>query len=279
MEDDEMSGDLTLGYVKGNSFLHRLDPLTKLIALTGVIIFAIGAPIDYNFMMLLALLAVVPFSGVGLKTFLRPWKVLIPLWIPFIVLPPILFNLQSGLMGLSGDARVLQLFGHSIAYSQYGLDYGVKIAARGMAIGIASLLVLWTTHPRDLVQSMVEDFRTPYKFAWSVFLALVYVPIVEYESRLRNYALAIRGVKHRKFSLHGLKVHTVPVIFRSLRRGFSSALSMEARGFGAAPRRTFRYDLHRPAHVAVIRIVVVAIFVTLIALAIMSGRFAIFHSS
>jgi energy-coupling factor transport system permease protein len=274
-----MSGDLTLGYVAGQSFLHRLDPLTKLIALLGVIIFAIGAPIDYNFMMLLALLAVVPFSGVGLKTFLRPWIVLIPLWIPFIVLPPILFNLQSGLMGLSGDARVLHLFGYAIAYSQYGLDYGVKIAARGMAIGIASLLVLWTTHPRDLVQSMVEDFRTPYKFAWSVFLALVYVPIVEYESRLRNYALAIRGVKHRKFSLHGLKVHTVPVIFRSLRRGFSSALSMEARGFGATPERTFRYDLHRPAHVAKIRIAVVAIFVALIALAIMSGRFAIFHSS
>jgi energy-coupling factor transport system permease protein len=274
-----MSGDLTLGYVAGNSFLHRLDPLTKLIALTGVIIFAIGAPIDYNFMMLLALLVAVPFSGVGLKTFLRPWKVLIPLWIPFIVLPPILFNLQSSLMGLSGDARLLHLFGTSIAYSQYGLDYGVKIAARGIAIGIASLLVLWTTHPRDLVQSMVEDFRTPYKYAWSVFLALVYVPIVEYESRLRNYALAIRGVKHRKFSIHGLKVHTVPVIFRSLRRGFSSALSMEARGFGATPQRTFRYDLHRPAHVAKIRIAVVAIFVTLIALAIMSGRFAIFHSS
>jgi energy-coupling factor transport system permease protein len=274
-----MSGELTLGYVAGQSFLHRLDPLTKLIALLGVIIFAIGAPIDYNFFMLLALLAVVPFSGVGLKTFLRPWKVLIPLWIPFIVLPPILFNLQSGLIGLSGDARVLHVFGHAIAYSQYGLDYGVKIAARGMAIGIASLLVLWTTHPRDLVQSMVEDFRAPYKYAWSVFLALVYVPIVEYESRLRNYALAIRGVKHRKFTLHGLKVHTVPVIFRSLRRGFSSALSMEARGFGATPERTFRYDLHRPAHVAVIRMVVVAVFAVLIALAIMSGRFAIFHSS
>jgi energy-coupling factor transport system permease protein len=277
--EDAMSGDLTLGYVAGQSFLHRLDPLTKLIALTGVIIFAIGAPIDYNFFMLLALLAVVPFSGVGFKTFLRPWKVLIPLWIPFIVLPPILFNLQSGLMGLSGDARVLHLFGYGIAYSQYGLDYGVKIAARGMAIGIASLLVLWTTHPRDLVQSMVEDFRAPYKYAWSVFLALVYVPIVEYESRLRNYALAIRGVKHRKFTLHGLKVHTVPVIFRSLRRGFSSALSMEARGFGATPQRTFRYDLHRPAHVVKIRIAVGAVFVVLIALAILSGRFAIFHSS
>ncbi|MEH2482690.1 energy-coupling factor transport system permease protein [Nitrobacteraceae bacterium AZCC 2146] len=274
-----MSGDLTLGYVAGKSFLHRTDPLTKLIALTGVIIFAIGAPIDYNFMMLLALLAIVPFSGVGLKTFLTPWKVLIPLWIPFIVLPPILFNLQSGLMGLANDTRTIHLFGYAIAYSQYGLDYGVKIAARGMAIGMASLLVLWTTHPRDLVQSMVEDFRAPYKYAWSVFLALVYVPIVEYESRLRTYALAIRGVKHRKFSMHGLKVHTVPVIFRSLRRGFSSALSMEARGFGATPQRTFRYDLRRPAHVALIRLVVVAVFVTLIALAIMSGRFAIFHSS
>src|SRR5258708_34237060 len=56
-KEDIMSGDLTLGYVAGQSFLHRLDPLTKLIALAGVIIFAIGAPIDYNFFMLLGLLA------------------------------------------------------------------------------------------------------------------------------------------------------------------------------------------------------------------------------
>ena len=126
---------------------------------------------------------------------------------------------------------------------------------------------------------MVEDFRAPYKYAWSVFLALIYVPIVEYESRVRSYALAIRGVKHRKFSLNGLKVHTVPVIFRSLRRGFSSALSMEARGFGAHRTRVFRYALHRPAHVALIRTGIVVVFAGLIAVAASSGRFAIFHSS
>jgi energy-coupling factor transport system permease protein len=274
-----MSQTLTIGYVPGASFLHRLDPLTKLIALAGIIIFAIGAPVDYNAAMLVVLLAVVPFSGVSLKTFLQPWKVLVPLWVPFIILPPVLFNLQSGLIGLHEDSRVIALFGHSIHYSQFGLDYGLKIAARGTTIGIGSMLLLWTTHPRDLVQSIVEDFRAPYKYAWSVFLALIYVPIVEYESRVRTYALAIRGVKHRKFSLNGLKVHTVPVIFRSLRRGFSSALSMEARGFGAHRTRVFRYDLHRPAHVALIRTGIVVLFTGLIALAASSGRFAIFHSS
>lgn len=273
-----MSADLTLGYVPGRSILHRLDPLTKMIALVGIMIFAIGAPIDYNAYMLLALLAIAPFSGVGLKTFLRPWKVLIPLWVPFIILPPLLFNLQSGLMGLTNDSRALTLFGWTIHYSQFGLDYGLKIAARGTVIGIASLLLLWTTHPRDLVQSIVEDFKAPYKFAWSVFLALIYVPIVEYESRVRSYALTIRGVEHRKFSINGLKVHTIPVVFRSLRRGFSSALSMEARGFGAAPTRTFRYDLRRPAHVGLIRTAIIAASIGLIALAVTSGRFAIFHS-
>ena len=47
-----MSQELTLGYVAGNSVIHRLDPLTKMIGLVGVIVFAIGAPVDYNIVML-----------------------------------------------------------------------------------------------------------------------------------------------------------------------------------------------------------------------------------
>lgn len=274
-----MSQELTLGYVSGSSVIHRLDPLTKMIALVGVIVFAIGAPVDYNIAMLGLLLVLVPFSGVDMKTFWAPWKILIPLWVPFIILPPVLFNLQSGLMGLHDDSRQVHLFGYALSYSQYGLDYGVKIAARGTVIGIASLLLLWTTHPRELVQSLIEEFKAPYRYAWSVFLALVYVPIVQYESRLRSYALSIRGVKYRKLSLHGLKVHAIPVIFRSLRRGFSSALSMEARGFGVSKTRVFRYEIQRPKHVWLIRGGIVVILGFAIYLAINSGRFTVFVNS
>lgn len=274
-----MSQDLTLGYVEGASLLHRLDPLTKLIGLAGVILFAIGAPIAANGAMLALVLLFVPFSGVDMRTFLRPWKVLIPLWVPFIILPPVLFNLQSGLMGLENDTRSVLLFGHAVAYSQYGLNYGLKIAARGTVIGMASLLVLWTTHPRDLVQSLVEDFKAPYKFAWSVFLALVYVPIVQHESRVRDYALTIRGVGYRKFSMHGLKVHTMPVVLRSLRRGFSSALSMEARGFGVSRTRVFRYAIARPKGVWAIRGGLVLFFAACIWQVIHSGQFTVLVNS
>jgi|UniRef100_A0A8J4H793 energy-coupling factor transporter transmembrane protein EcfT len=77
-------------------------------------------------------------------------------------------------------------------------------------------------------------------YAWAVFLALIYVPIVQHESQTRRYALDIRGVRCRKMSLRGLRLLAIPVIFRSLRRGFSTALSMEARGFGVSPRWVFR---------------------------------------
>jgi energy-coupling factor transport system permease protein len=270
-----MAQEVVLGYHDGDSVLHRIDPLTKLIALLGVIVFAIGAPIDYNGWMLLALLAAAPFSGVDLKTFLRPWSVLIPLWVPFILLPPVLFHLQRGLLGLAGDTAHLHLFGQDFAYSRYGLNYGVKIAARGSVIGIASLLVLWTTHPRDLVQSMVQELRAPYKYAWAVFLALIYVPIVQHETQIRSHALHIRGVRYRRLSLRGLRLLAIPVIFRSLRRGFSTALSMEARGFGVAPQRAFRHDLHYPPHVGLLRAAVALVAVLLIGVAIASGRFAV----
>jgi len=214
----------------------------------------------YNALLIIAIIGIVPFSGVGFKTFIQPWKLLSILWLPFLLLPPLLFYWQSGLIGAQGGTGHLQLFGWTINYSLYGLQYGLKIAARGTAICLASLLLLWTTHPRELVQSFVEDFKAPYKFAWSSFLALVYMPIVGYEARMREYALQIRGVDYRKASMSGIKLFAIPVVIRSLRRGFTTALSMESRGFGAYPKRSFRYDIRRPNHVWLIRLAFLLIF-------------------
>lgn len=270
-----MSDSFRLGYIPGTSMLHRLDPLTKMLALAGVIIFGIGALPLYNVIMLAFILLLVPFSGVSLKTFLQPWKILIPLWIPFIILPPILFNLQSGLIGVENQSAIFEFLSLKIAYSQYGLNYGLKVAARGTVICIASLLLLWTTHPRELVQSFVEQFRAPYKYAWSAFLALIYVPIVSYEARMRNYALRIRGVRFRKMSLSGLKIYAIPIVLRSLRRGFTTALSMESRGFGIYSTRVFRYEIQRPKYVHAIRLVLVILFALAIYAVVKYGSFSV----
>lgn len=270
-----MGGSVALGYVAADSIFHRADPITKFIGLVGIIVFAVGAPISYNVAMLVGLLLLVPLTKVDFKTFLRPWKVIIPLWIPFIILPPILFNLQSGLMGLHQTAS-LTIGRWSIPYSVYGLNYGLKIAARGTVIGVASLIVLWTTHPRVMVQAVVQELKAPYKYAWSTFLALVYVPIVEYEARMRGYALKVRGIQYRRMSLHGLQVFAIPVVLRSLRRGFSTALSMEARGFGIAKTRTFRYPIVYPKRVWLIRTVLILVLGGLVFLAGHSGHFTVF---
>ncbi len=271
-----MTGEFKLGYLPGKSLLHHLDPLTKLIALGGVILFAIGASPLYNLYLLAGLLLIAPFSGVGFKVFIQPWKLLALLWLPFILFPPIFFELQKGLIGIQGQTGTLVLFGHTFHYSTYGLNYGLKVAARGTVICIASLLLLWTTHPRELVQSFVEELRAPYKFAWSSFLALVYVPIVGYEARMRDYALRIRGVGYRRLSLRGIKLFAIPVVMRSLRRGFTTALSMESRGFGIYPKRVFRHSVRRPKHVGMIRLSIILFFGLLFYLVTQSGEFSVF---
>ena len=270
-----MGGSIVLGYFSGNSIFHRVDPLTKLIGLIGIMIFAVGAPIGYNLAMLSALLIMVPLTQIDWQTFLKPWKIIVPLWVPFIILPPILFNLQSGLIGVHHTATLVIGSLH-VPYSVYGLDYGLKIASRGTVIGVASLIVLWTTHPREMVQSAVQELKAPYKYAWSTFLALVYVPIVDYEARMRGYALQVRGVPFRRMSLGGIKIFAIPVIFRALRRGFSTALSMEARGFGITKTRTFRYPIHYPKGVWVIRVILIIILGAALYLAGSSGHFTVF---
>lgn len=271
-----MSDNFTLGYVQGSSLLHRIDPLTKLLALTGIIIFAIGSSVQYNFIFFLVMLLLVPFSGVSFKTFLQPWKILLVLWVPFIIFPPIIFNLQSGFLGIEQETAYLSLLGLNIAYSVTGLDYGLKIAARGFAICLPSLLLLWTTHPRELVQTFVVSLKAPYKYAWSAFLALIYVPIVGYEGRMRNYALHMRGVHYRKMSIRGLKVFVIPVIMRALRRGFTTALSMESRGFGVYSDRTFQYDVPKPKYSLPLRFSVLIIMAVAITYSIQDGNYEVF---
>src|ERR1700730_14400539 len=126
-----MTGEFKLGYLSGTSVLHKLVQLTKLIALAGVILFAIGASPLYNVLMLVGVLFIVPFSGVSFKLFIQPWKVLALLWLPFILFPPIFFHLQRGLIGLQGQTGYLDILNMHIPYSIYGLNYGLKIAARG----------------------------------------------------------------------------------------------------------------------------------------------------
>jgi energy-coupling factor transport system permease protein len=124
---------------------------------------------------------------------------------------------------------------------QQGFDRGLEFFLRITIMVLASFLFIWTTDIRDLMTGLVH-IGMPYRYAFSIFLALRFLPIVQQEVDAVKAAHAIRGrasyspIRHR-FRLWQRYMFTV--IVNGLRKAESTALAIESRGFGAYPDRTY----------------------------------------
>jgi energy-coupling factor transport system permease protein len=111
---------------------------------------------------------------------------------------------------------------------------------------VASLqLYLWL-RPGELVH-MLAAARIPYRYATLAGLALRFLPEMEHEFRGVVEAQAARGlpVQGTFARLRAFLPLALPFLFRVLRRADDVALSLELRGFGAEPQRTFLEGVDR----------------------------------
>lgn len=247
-----MAGDpLGLAYLnRASSPLHRMSPTSKMVWLTCVIVLSFASDFVHLAVLAAAVLVVaLAMTGTSFGNAWKPIKLLIILWGPFVVLPPIAFYLQADLMGLpESDAASLPLFGLTIPYSRSGLEYGVIVFLRGLIAAIACLTVVWTTHPRDIVHALTVSARLPYRFGWAIFLAIIYTPLIVHEYEIITYAKAVRGLRNRPGPIgmiDSIRNTFIPLLVRGLRKGHVTSLAMESRAFGAHPGRTFRHPLPR----------------------------------
>jgi energy-coupling factor transport system permease protein len=133
-----------------------------------------------------------------------------------------------------------QVLGHTIYLD--AVDYALAIALRIYTIFLISLIFLQTTNPRDLAVSVVNVLRVPYRIAYAFFIALRIIPLIEEEMRVVRAAQRVRGIGERKGirgRLFEARRYTMPLLIGSMREAATMVLSMEARGFGAFPTRTF----------------------------------------
>jgi energy-coupling factor transport system permease protein len=82
----------------------------------------------------------------------------------------------------------------------------------------------------------------PYRFAFAIFLALRFLPIVQQEVDAVKAAHAIRGRALRSPIRHRFRLwqrYMFTVIVNGLRKAENTALAIESRGFGAYPDRTY----------------------------------------
>lgn len=217
----------------GMSFFHSLDPLTKLAWLVAISLLAFGAYIAWvQILITLAVLftafalARLPFLVVFRGTWLFGLACLSFLVIQTLTLP--------------GTHVAFHILGHPI-YAE-SADYALASALRIYTIILSSLVFVRTTDPRELAIALITQMHVPYRIAYAFFIALRIIPTIEEEIKTIRAAQAVRGVV-RKRGIAGriseTKRYAMPLLVGSLRKASMMVMSMEARAFGAYPRRTF----------------------------------------
>ncbi len=237
-----MEGIVLGQYVPGNSFLHKLDPRTKLImsAVLLWVIFLLEGPLEYTgfglFIVFLYLLAGV--SGSFLKI-LRPglYLVLITLIINMIFTPGRVV-LDLGLADITREGLI------------QGLTMGFRLV---FLISMSSLVTLTTSPVRmtDGLELLLKPFKKigvpASELAMMMNIALRFIPTFWEETDKIRKAQIARGADFDSWNLgRRIKYITallVPLFVSAFRKADELSMAMEARGYTVGMERTSLHEL------------------------------------
>ncbi|CEQ32235.1 cobalt ABC transporter permease [[Clostridium] sordellii] len=231
-----------LSYIKENSPIHRLTGATKLIFF---ITWSIAAMITYDTRVLVSMfifslivfkISKIKFSDVEFVVYFILFFMLLNNIAIFILGP------YQGVEIYGSRTDLLKLIGpYTITSEQlfYQLNFNLKILA---TIPMALLFIV-TTDPSEFAASL-NKLGINYKIAYSVAIALRYIPDIQRDYHDISYAQQARGIdmsKKEKLSkrLKNISSILMPLIFSSLERIEIISCAMELRGFGNKRKRTW----------------------------------------
>jgi energy-coupling factor transport system permease protein len=221
-------------FYETDSFLHRVNPLTKMVftVLVMVILTLIVDPVTPIAVAVLGVAAIWLFGGVPLRQILRTLR-------PFVFVSFGLFW-TTALFYATPSPPIAQW--GPLTLTEDGLAYGAAIMFRILAIFVVSLLFTLTTDPTRFLQALVQQARLSPRFGYGIIAAYRFVPLFDGELASIQAAHRIRGVASRggvMAQYRRLVGHMVPLLAGGIRHAERVALAMDARGFGAVETRTY----------------------------------------
>ena len=235
-----MLKDITLGqYFPGNSFIHRLDPRTKLIVLV-VYIVALFMAVNWVSYALMAafLILCIKISTIPAKSFIRGMK-------------PLIFILVfTGVLNLffTTDGTVLVNF-WIITITSGGLQRAVFMVVRILLLICGTFLLTYTTSPISLTDGL-ESLMNPLKkikvpvheLSMMMCIALRFIPTLIEETDKIMSAQKARGADFETGTLmekaKALIPILVPLFISAFRRADELATAMECRCYQGGAGRT-----------------------------------------
>jgi energy-coupling factor transport system permease protein len=217
-------------YLDRDTFVHRLDPRTKMFLLVGafVLAFLFVDPL-YG----LAVLALVVAFGALARSLVNLKR------IRFILVMIGLVTIVMWSVFSQGETPMF------LFVEWEALLYGIGTALKIVATIIAGMIFLSTTRNEEIATGLVK-LGVPYRFAFAVSTALRLVPTIAATGSTISQAQRSRGLDLESGNLlQKVRKNTpllIPVFVSTIRSTNVFSMALESKGFGASPKRT--YFLH-----------------------------------
>ncbi len=230
-------------YIDKNSPIHRLSGATKLSALL-ILTFAAMITYDTRFLAFVTVFAFVLLKLSKIK--FREVKALFVLTFVFMLLNNLLIYVFSPENGVSiyGTRHVLLQGIGRWTLTEEQLFYQLNVILKYLATIPLVVIFVSTTDPSEFASSL-NKIGISYKIAYSVSLALRYIPDIQKEYRDISLSQQARGLEMatKKQSLikrlKNAATMLFPLIISSMDRIEIISNAMELRGFGKDKKRTW----------------------------------------
>lgn len=225
---------------RGVRFLPGLNPLAKIAAplpamialvftrdlvtplsflLVAYAVLLVGARMNARMLTTLALAVPAAIAGVGIG-----------------------FSLWTDAARVDQSSVVLQVGGWTLYAGAVAVGFATALRL-GAIVALALIGGLTTTGP-DLVRSLVQQLRVPYRVGYTALAAFRFVPRFGHELEVIRQAHRVRGAHGGRGPFAAIARwagYVVPLLAGAIRHAERVALAMDARAFGAHPTRTERH--------------------------------------
>lgn len=229
-------------YQPGDSFLHRIHPVTKLIVSIGLIIVVFMMP-DYRipFVMLAVLLGLAWVARIHRNVLTVVVAIGTPLTVSILLIHGMFYPGNTTRLFTIGSVPIIG----SIAFWREGVAFALLVITRVLVLMAALLVTILTTHPRELTVALAEKGISR-KVSYVFLAALQFIPDMRERADAVLEAQQARGLDTHANLFRRIKAFVAlmtPILIGTLIASETRALALESRGFARTGEGTSLFEV------------------------------------
>ncbi|MBD3195618.1 MAG: hypothetical protein GF317_11210 [Candidatus Lokiarchaeota archaeon] len=226
-------------YYPGDSILHKLNPISKIIFLffITILIFFIRSLILFS-IITVSTIIIALISGISLRDLIRKLR-----FIVLVMIISVLLNIFFNAIPQGQQQVIFYLFGlEFLPIRRLAVYFALKAFLIVITLFTSSIIYTNTTSMKDFAYSLMR-LKIPYKYCFDFMVGIRYIPLIEKEAKTIAMAQRARGFGKEKANsirkaYNLVFERLISTLVSILRKGHVTSISMENRCFGIYKKRT-----------------------------------------